>query len=250
MLDLTTLALTAEQTRAARNYFGWSQSTLAKDSGLSLQKLKRFEAGSGKSGTYIPDAEFLQALRDYFEAQGYTFDDTPAPGDSAKRAGQVFPAGVVGDDGATALEYTNYRGRTGAAQVHHMRIALQDEDEMGRALDLIEDNEERVAALLRHPVKAGLFSNVSEETSAHHAEAVRLLAENGMLFARLFGREFGGKPTADSLRASRSKPSTTRDLLHNLQADAHLTASGDPEAAERRKTRKPATSLPQALGLS
>lgn len=245
-IDFSDLPLSSDQARAARNYFGWPQSKAAEESGLPLHKLKRFE-----SGNYIPDSEFLEALRAFFEKRGYQFNDTPGPGENAKRAGQVFPAGVVSnEDSAAPVEPASYRGRASAAQVHHMRISLQDESEMGRALDLIEENEERVATLLRHPVKPGLFSDVSEETAAHHAEAVRLLAENGMLFARLFGREFGGKPTADTLKASCSKPRTTRDLLHNLQADAHLTACGDAEAAERRKHRKPSKSVFQALGLS
>lgn len=244
-INFTDLALSSDQARAARNYFGWPQAKAAEECGLPLHKLKRFE-----SGNYIPDAEFLEALRAFYEKRGYQFSDTPAPGDSAKRAGQVFPAGVVGGDGASPADPKNYRDRTGAAQVHHMRIALQDDGEMGRVLDLIEENEERAAALLRHPVKPGLFSGVSEETEAQHAEAVALLAENGMLFGRLFGRDIGGKPTAETLKASRAKPATTRDLLHNLQADAHLTAAGDSDAAERRKARKPAKSILQALGLS
>lgn len=243
-INYENLALSSDQARAARNYFGWPQAKAAEECGLPLHKIKRFE-----SGNYIPDAEFLEALRAFYEKRGYQFENTPAPGDSAKRNGQVFPGGVVGDIKAPAEEATNYRERTGAAKVHHMRIALQDEGEMGRALDLIEENEERVAELLRNPIKLGLF-DLAEETKAQHADAVRLLAENGMLFARLFGRDFGGKPSAESLKTSKDKPTTTRDLLHRLQADAHLVAVGDPEAKDRRKARKPATSVAQALGLS
>lgn len=240
------LPLTADQARSARSYFGWSQSTVAADSGLSLQKLKRFEA-AGKAGVYIPDAEFLQSLRDYYERHGFEFEDTPTPGASAKSAGQVFPGGVVGDtsagDGAK-----RYRERTGAARVHHMRIALQDEGEMGRALDLIEENEEKTTELLRTPVEFGFFG-LTEGTKAKHAEALRLLAENGMLFAKLFGRELGGKPDAAALKAGK-EPATTGDLLHSLQADAHLVAKGDPDAKDRRKARKPAATLAEALGLN
>lgn len=245
MFDFSQLALAPECSRAARNYFGWPQSKAAEESGLPLHKIKRFEAGN-----YIPDAEFLEDLRAFYEKRGYLFDDTPAPGDSAKRSGQVFPGGVVGDEEDTASDTVDYRGRTGTSNVHHMRIALQDDAEMGRVLDLIENNEERVTALLRNPIKPGLFSDVSEASGAQHAEAIRMLAENGMLFARLFGRHMGGKPTADTLQASRNKPAITADLLHSLQADAHLTASGDADAAERHKFRKPASSVAEALGLS
>ncbi|WP_374675571.1 hypothetical protein [Ideonella sp.] len=242
MFDFSSLCLSPDQCRAARSYFGWPQARAAEESGLPIHKLKRFEAGN-----YIPDSEFLEALRTFYESRGFTFDDTPAPGASAKSAGQVFPAGVVGDapaaDGAK-----RYRERAGAARVHHMRIALQDEGEMGRALDLIEDNEEKLAELLRTPIESGFFG-LSEGTKARHAEAVRLLAENGMLFARLFGRELGGKPAVKALHEPQ-EATTTGDLLRALQADAHLVAAGDPDAKERRKARKPAASLAEALGLN
>lgn len=244
MFDFSTLPVSPEECRAARGYFCWSQAKAAEESGLPLHKIKRFE-----SGNYIPDIEFLDALRAFFENRGCQFAHSQVPGDSAKRNGHVFPGGVVGDIDNRDGDSTDYRGRTAAAKVHHMRIALKDEGEMGRALDLIEENEERVAELLRNPIKTGLF-DLADETKAHHAEAVRLLAENGMLFARLFGRDFGGKPSAESLKSSKDKPTTTRDLLHRMQADAHLVAAGDLEAKDRRKARKPATSVSQALGLS
>lgn len=250
MLDTTALPISAEQARAARNYFGWPQAKVAADSGLPLHKLKRFESATGKAGVYIPDHDFLADLRAFFERSGYVFENTPAPGENAKRNGHVFPGGVVGEIEVPATEAKNYRDRTGAAKVHHMRIALQDEEEMGRALDLIEENEEKVAELLRNPIKPGLFYTIAEDTQAQHAEAVRLLAENGMLFARLFGRDLGGKPSAASLKTSKDKPATTRDLLHSMQADAHMVAAGDAEAKERRKARKPASTIAQALGLS
>lgn len=243
-INFQDLALSSDEARAARNYFGWPQAKAAEESGLPLHKIKRFE-----SGNYIPDSEFLEALRGFYEKRGYQFDNTPQPGDNAKRSGQVFPSGVVGDDQPPAADPKNYRDRKGEAKVHHMRIALQDEGEMGRALDLIEENEERVAELLRNPIKTGFFE-LHDETKADHAEAVRLLAENGMLFARLFGRDIGGKPALDALRDGKAKPTTTRDLMHKLHADAHLVAAGDVEAKERRKARKPSTSVAQALGLN
>jgi transcriptional regulator with XRE-family HTH domain len=244
MFDFSTMPITPELCRAARNYFGFSQAKAAEESGLPAHKIKRFEAGN-----YIPDQEFLQDLRSFFERKGYVFDDTPAPGAKAKSAGRVFPGGVVGDnEGADdAGEVKPYRDRKSEAKVHHMRIALKDEGEMGRALDLIEENEEKVTKLLQSLVKAGFF-DLTEDTKANHAEAVRLLAENGMLFAKLFGRDVGGKP--QSLKASNTKPTTTGDLLHNLQADAHLVVTGDANAKDRRAARKAPASISQALGLS
>ncbi|HEX5684862.1 MAG TPA: hypothetical protein VFY73_12625 [Ideonella sp.] len=242
MFSTANLPLTPEQARSARNYFGWPQSKAGEESTLPLHKIKRFEAGN-----YIPDTEFLDALRAFYESRGFAFDDTPSPGASAKRTGRVFPGGVVGDV-ASEDNATGYRERAGAARVHHMRIATQDEGAMGRTLDLIEENEEKVTELLRSPVEFGFFG-LSEGTKSKHAEAIRLLAENGMLFAKLFGRELGGKPADETLRKGK-EPTTTSDLLHSLQADAHLMAAGDLAAKERRKTRKPAASLAEALGLN
>lgn len=244
-INYENLALSSDEARAARNYFGWPQAKAAEESGLPLHKIKRFE-----SGNYIPDAEFLENLRAFYEKRGYVFDDTPAPGASAKQAGEVFPAGVVGaDDAGQVSESKRYQDRTGTAKVHHMRIALTDEGAMGRTLDLIEENEERLAELLRQPVKPGAFYGLADETEAAHAEAVRLLAENGMLFAKLMGRDIGGTPKADTLQRT-LKPSTTGELLHTLHADAHLAVTGDTEAKDRRKARKPASSISAALGLS
>lgn len=243
-INFSDLPLSSDQARASRNYFGWPQSKAAEESGLPLHKLKRFE-----SGNYIPDTEFLEALRAFYEKRGYQFDDTPIPGAKAKSAGQVFPGGVVGEPDETQGVAKLYRQRAGAAQVHHMRIALQNEDEIGRVLDLIEENEEKAAVLVRTPVKHGLFG-LTEGTATKHAEAVRLLAENGTLFAKLFGRDIAGKPSPESIKASKEKPATTGDLLHGLQSDAHLVAGGDTDAKDRRKARKPADNIAQALGLS
>lgn len=249
MFDFSSLPLRAEQARAARNYFGFSQAKTAEESNLPVNKIKRFEAGN-----YIPDVDFVSDLRAFFEKRGYQFEDTPIPGAKAKTNGEVFPGGVVGDttvaQGEPEDEAKTYRERKGAAKVHHMRIALQDDAEMGRVLDLIEENEDRAAELLHKPIKSGFLEALSDETKAQHAEAVRLLAENGTLFAKLFGRDIGGTPKDAMLKDAKAKPATVGDLLHKLHADAHLAAKGDVDAKDRRKARKPANSIGQALGLS
>ena len=88
MFDIQNLPLQADQARAARNYFGLSQAKAAEACGLPLHKIKRFEAGN-----YIPDSEFLEDLRGYYEERGFHFDDTPTPGAKAKGNGSVFPSG-------------------------------------------------------------------------------------------------------------------------------------------------------------
>lgn len=242
-IDLENLPLTSDQARAARNYFAWSQAKAADESGLPLHKLKRFEAGNGKGGVYTPDIEFLSTLRAFYERQGFHFDDTEEPGAGAKKSGLVFPAGVVG---GTKENY----GVTGAvrpvrASFHHMRIALA-EPEMGHVLDLIEQNEEQATRLLAEPVEAGLLDRFSDKTEAMHGEVTRLMAANGMLFAKLFGRDVGGKPTPADLDGS-EKIKTQAQLMHRVHADTHMAASGDSEAKDRLVTRKPARTLASAI---
>jgi predicted transcriptional regulator len=71
MIDFSNYPLHPNQSRAARNYLGQSQAQAAKSSSLPDHKLKRFE-----TGTYTPDTQFVQDLRDYYEAQGYALQTT------------------------------------------------------------------------------------------------------------------------------------------------------------------------------
>jgi len=97
MIDFSELALSPNESRAARNFLGLSQTQAAEKSNLPAHKIKRFE-----SGNYVPDAQFLEDLREFYEGEGYNFHDEDAPGAKAKARGDVFPAGVVsGTDGST-----------------------------------------------------------------------------------------------------------------------------------------------------
>lgn len=235
MFDFSTMPLTPDNARAARNYLGMSQAKAAEESDLPAHKIKRFEAGN-----YIPDVEFLLALRAFFEGRGYRFPGTPQPGAKARGNGQVFPAGVVGETGENQGVPAVHRPQQ--SSVHHMRIALADENEMGNILDLIDDNEQRVEELLREPVEFGFFGGLSEESQARHAEALKLMAENGQLFARLFGRKVGG-PVDPTVLEGETKPKTHAQLMHKSQADAHLIVAGSREAQMRRKVHQPAKTL-------
>jgi len=244
MFDFPSLSITPEQARAARSYFGLSQSAAAEESNLALHKLKRFEAHSaGKFGSYIPEPVYLDALRSFYEKKGYTFDDTPEPGANSKESGLVFPAGVVG--GPEGSKETPVGGRPSKANFHHMRIAMA-EPEMGHVLDLIEENEERAAKLLAEPVKSGFLEQFSDKAEATHAEVLKLLADNGMLFAKLFGREIGGKPELEALN-EKAPIKTHADLLHRVHADTYLAAKGDQAAKDRRKNKTLADTLSSAI---
>lgn len=243
-INLENLPLASDQARAARNYFGLSQAEAAKESGLPLHKLKRFEARPmGDAGSYIPDGEFLQDLRDFYEKRGFRFDDTEEPGSNAKKTGLVFPSGVVG--GTDKNQGGTKGNRPNQATFHHMRIALED-PEMGRVLDLIEANEDKIRDMLDEPVKEGFWSGLSDETQARHGQALKMLAANGLLFAKLFGRDVGGQPEPKILDGT-EPPKTQADLLHKVNADTHLAVSGDASAQERLKKTKPAQSLLSAI---
>lgn len=110
MIDFSTLALSPNESRAARNYLGLSQAQAASKSNLPAHKLKRFEAGN-----YVPDGQFLEDLREFFEQEGYNFHDERAPGAKARANGDVFPAGVIGspsdDDEETAGSPSENQGK-------------------------------------------------------------------------------------------------------------------------------------------
>jgi DNA-binding XRE family transcriptional regulator len=238
MFDFNSLPLSPELSRAARNYFGLTQARAAEESGLPAHKIKRFE-----SGNYIPDVEFLADFRAFFEKKGYKFDDTPEPGAKSKEKGLVFPEGVVG--APESGDVPQKVSRPIKAAFHHMRIALAD-PEMGHVLDLIEENEAHVHELLLQPVQKGLLDRFSDKTEARHGQALKLLAENGMLFAKLFGREVGGAPITEVLSGKRD-PKTHAELLHRVHADAFMASAGDVAARDRRKAQKPASTLSSAI---
>ena len=106
MIDFSELALSPNESRAARNYLGMSQAQAATKSNLPGHKLKRFE-----SGNYVPDSEFLQSLREFFEGEGYNFHDEDAPGAKAKARGDIFQAGVVGESGSAKIGRASCRER-------------------------------------------------------------------------------------------------------------------------------------------
>jgi hypothetical protein len=244
MFDFTGLPLTPDQARAARNYCGMTQAQAATTSSLPAYKIKRFELG-----TTIPDTEFLAALRTFYEGKGYQFPDTEKPGAQAKAKGTVFPGGVVppGDDGDDAPPRKVTR-----STVQHIRIAssLSDE-EIGSILEHIEGNEEQVEEMLQAKVDGGLLGGLSDRAEAHHAKAVRLLAENGTLWAKLVGRNLVNvpAPVKGAKVMISATPKFHSDLLANTQAHVHSAVAGDKAAAAaKRKAHKPANLFDAIFG--
>lgn len=245
-IDFSELALAPNESRAARNFLGLSQAQAAEQSNLPAHKIKRFE-----SGNYVPDCKFLEALREFFEAEGYNFHDENAPGAKAKARGDVFPAGVVGDAASDTNDTDGFpeenRGklaRPQSTQLQFMRITPSlSTDQVDRIFDCIEDNEAALSAGLGAKVRNGFLSDApSSETQALAVALIRRLAENGLLYARLMGREL------ISLPANVEQATTMGELLGQAMADLQgAVVDGDKEAQVRRKGRAEPVEVLQAL---
>ena len=231
MIDFSQYPLSPETAKAARNYLGLNQDAAAKASELPINKLKRFE-----SGKYLPDPEFLQSLREFYQGEGYEFPNTPSPGASAKAKGNVFPNGVVAPSETDGFP----TGKLSSTTVQHIRISPDlTDNEIGYTFDLIEANEDRVTLLLQEPLQQGLLGGYSDNCEARHGQAVRLLAENGTLFAKLLGRPLSKALTPDQ------KPETHADLLGKTQADMHGAVGGAHDAVIQHKEKH--TARPETL---
>ncbi len=179
MINFSNLPLTPDSARAARNYCGFNQMQAAEQAELPAHKIKRFEAGN-----YIPDTQFLENLKGFYVGKGYEFPDQTKPGANAKATGSVFPEGVVQSTDEQEIPV----GKPQKHQVQHIRLAPSlSDDEIGGIFDYIERNEDRISQILDKKIDQG-FWGMTESTEANHALALRLLAENGTMFAKLLGR--------------------------------------------------------------
>lgn len=244
MIDFSDLALSPNESRAASNYLGLSQAQAAEQSNLPAHKLKRFEAGN-----YVPDGQFLQDLREFFEGQGYNFHDEDAPGAKARARGDVFPGGVVGETDGSPSVQPGKLPRPQSANLQFMRITpTLEQDQVDRVFDCIEDNESVIADRTANAIERGFLSEYpTGETQALAVALLRRLAENGLLYARLMGRDLlpaieAGAP------AKLATAKTVGDLLRLAMADLQLAViDGDKEATARRKGRAVPTEVFQAL---
>lgn len=251
MIDYSELALSPNESRAARNFLGLSQAQASTQSNLPGHKLKRFE-----TGTYVPDSQFLQDLREFFEGEGYNFHDEDAPGAKARAKGDVFAAGVIGKTASASSETdgsTNGKprklDRPQSTNLQFMRITPTLEgDQVDRVFDCIEDNETAIGDIGTQPVSSGFLSDGPSTSSQAAAVAIlRRLAENGLLFARLMGRELLPSAKTDSA-AKASSAKTVGELVRLAMSDLQRAVlDGDKEAMARRKVRVAPTEVLQAL---
>lgn len=251
MIDFSELALSPNESRAARNYLGLSQAQAATKSNLPVHKLKRFETGN-----YVPDSEFLQELREFFEGQGYNFHDEDAPGAKAKARGDVFPAGVVGKttgsteetDGSPS-ENQGKPKRMQPANVQYMRITpTLSNDQIDHILEAVDDNINAIKAdSAKQIVRPFLSDYPDTESQAHAIALLRRLAENGLLQARLLGHDLMPAPHEnEDLTVTNAE--TVGELLDLAMADLHRAViDGDQDASMRRKGRAKPNGVLQAM---
>jgi transcriptional regulator with XRE-family HTH domain len=268
MIDFSELALSPNESRAARNFLGLSQAQAAAKSNLPAHKIKRFE-----SGTYVPDTQFIQDLREFFEGQDYNFHDEDAPGAKAKARGDVFPSGVVGESGSETGETSSISPeepgkltRPQKANLQFMRIApTLENDQIDRVFDCIEDNESAILEGSDNQITTGfMVDGPSTKSQAQAIALLRRLAENGLLYARLMGRDL--LPTVELNHANQPpKPraglglfgpvasptanwKTVGELMQAVMSDVQLAViEGDKVAQARRKGRSEPTEVLQAL---
>lgn len=262
------LPLEPNASRAARNFLGLSQAQAAEQSELPAHKIKRFETGN-----YVPDTKFLQDLRDFFEGQGYNFHDENSPGAKAKADGDVFHSGVIGETASSLGETGSYHSmepgklpRPEKANLQFMRISpSMENDKIDRVFDCIEENESAISSGLEKPITTGfLAEGPSSQSQAQAIALLRRLAENGLLYARLMGRDL--LPVVDPSEAppkvtvqprrglfSTSSPvtgswETIGDLLKVAMSEVQLAViEDDKEAQARRKGRVEPSEVLQAL---
>lgn len=263
-IDFSELALSPNESRAARNFLGLSQAQAAEQSTLPAHKLKRFETGN-----YVPDSQFVQKLRDFYEGQGYNFHDEDAPGAKAKARGDVFPGGVVGatdetTEGTDGFPKEN-QPRTQSVNLQFMRIHPDlQHDQIDRILERMENNEAGVKIRAEQPITSGFLSDSpSTASQAQAIAALRALAENGLLHAKLLGRDVltsiapkassaanGGSPfffgVASDARTAAGQ--TIGELLQAALGDVvRAVLDDDKDAQARLKNRAEPTEVIQAL---
>lgn len=260
------LAISPNESRAARNFLGMSQTQACAKSNHSVHKLKRFE-----SGNYLPDVQFVQELREFYESEGFNFNDEKTPGAKARTKGDVFHAGVLGETGGSIGETDSFPvvepgklARPQTASIQYMRISpALDNDQIDRVFSCIEDNEAAIFDGSENPIVTGfLESTPSAQSQAMAVSMLRRLAENGLLYARLMGRDllpaiaplndvepprrgllFGGTPATVP-----GNWKTVGELMHAAMADVQLAfVDGDKQAQARRKARTEPKEVLQAL---
>jgi transcriptional regulator with XRE-family HTH domain len=211
--------LSAAESRRARRELGLTQQKAADQSGLGRTKISWLEGGR-----MTPDVEFLETLRDFYEGRGVEFDREPGEAAAAavdddqdeaaagekqpKRAQRGERARDEGDEvsrkrrqRAEESEPSEPSSRKARGNSYRggLRIAPDvPEDTVDSLLDQIEENDQRIGALVGEKTGDGverdgwLFGEgelkLSGEDREAHEELIQRMAANYVLVGLLQGK--------------------------------------------------------------
>lgn len=199
--------ITSDQARAARRQLGLTQNQVIKEAGLSAFKMKTFETGS-----FNPDAPFLQALADFYTSKGVELTpatSTPAPAPAATApAAPAAPAGQV----QRACFYID---------------GSVPGDLLDTCLERMQNIDARIASILKKPLHTEFFSSgYTDETIQEHQELFGALGEGYLIISLLLGR-----PIVQAADPAAGKPKTHADLLSQFYAQSPVVTGEEPNPA-------------------
>ncbi len=201
----STLPITGEQSRAARFQLGLTQANVIEESGLPGHKLKNFE-----TGRFVPDMPFLENLRAYYSQKGIDFTESVTPAQPPTHGSVTAGASMI---------------RPVSRMCFYVSDQVPDEV-VDQVLGRMDANDDRIASILKSPLKAGFISQYDDETEGQQRELFGAMAENYLLFRILQGRNIvSNSPLA-------AQPANHSDLLSIFFAASPLANTLSPAPAE------------------
>jgi hypothetical protein len=211
----TLLALTYQQSQAARAKLTLSQKNVIDQTGIQAYKIKQFEAGR-----YRLDVINQKQLRDFYEAQGVDFDE--------------IDEGLKAKLKSENVEKNMQRGITPSAGAGFLISGEVSQDQVDHVLDRMEENDNRIAELVASTYNTGFLGNVSEQSDATMRELFGILAESHLLFRFLQGKNL--------IEPAKNEPKTIGDMLSQwfeaspAYGALGLTGKSSPPKATRAQT--------------
>ena len=201
----STLPITGEQSRAARFQLGLTQANVIEESGLPGHKLKNFE-----TGRFVPDMPFLENLRDFYAGKGIDFTESATPAEQPAHSSITSGTSMV---------------RPVSRMCFYVSDQVPDEV-VDQVLGRMDANDDRIASILKSPLKTGFISQYDEETEGRQRELFGAMAENYLLLRILQGRNIVSRsPLA-------AQPANHSDLLSIFFAASPLANTLSPPSLE------------------
>lgn len=180
------VSLTYQQSKAARTALTLSQKNVIDQSGIQAYKLKQFEAENFR---LLPADQ--KKLRDFYEAQGADFDE--------------IDEGLKAKQQSEKADSHMQRGITPSAGAGFLISSEVSQDQVDSVLDIMEENDNRIATLVGSAYQTGFLGAVSDESEATMRELFGILAESHLLFRFLQGKNV--------IEPAKKEPKTIGDML-------------------------------------